>query len=243
MSSSLSEHVEYDNVSAIVTDVEGTTSSISFVLDVLFPYAYEHVSEFLRQHHDDPEIRELIDGTRRESGEAGADLERVTAILRNWIKEDRKVTPLKALQGHIWKAGFEDGTLRGHIYPDALQNLKDWHAAGFTLYVYSSGSVAAQQLLFRHSEAGDLSFLFSGNFDTGVGGKKEKTSYDAIAESLQLPPGEILFLSDVLAELDAAQSANLQTAGLDRDNSVSDRGDHTWVATFDAVQPHPKPAA
>ena len=120
-----------------------------------------------------------------------------TELLVRWIDEDRKLTPLKALQGMIWEDGYRRGAFTGHVYPDAVRNLRAWHDAGIALYVYSSGSVQAQQLLFGHSDAGDLTPLFAGYFDTRIGNKRETASYGAIAERIGLPPGRILFLYDV----------------------------------------------
>lgn len=198
---------------AILTDIEGTTSSIAFVHQVLFPYARARIADYVAQHGE--QVAPVLADIRAREG----DLSEADCIrhLLAWQDEDAKIGPLKALQGMIWAHGYAQGTLEGHIYPDAVEGLKRWHAAGITLAVYSSGSVAAQKLLFGHSEAGDLTPLFSGWFDTGVGGKKEAPSYRAIAETLALPPAEILFLSDVPAELDAAREAGLAVTLLARD--------------------------
>jgi enolase-phosphatase E1 len=141
-------------VAAIVTDIEGTTSSIDFVHQILFPYAREHLPEFVRNMRSDPSVIEILDAVRTEAGEADADQERVIEILLLWIDQDRKATPLKALQGMIWKHGYESGAFTGHVYDDAAENLHKWAEADIDLYVYSSGSVAAQRLLFGHSDAG-----------------------------------------------------------------------------------------
>lgn len=212
-------------IRAIVTDIEGTTSSLSFVHDVLFPYARAHLPEFVRQHAGEPEVRALLDNAR---AEAGGDLEdpQLVATLLRWIDEDRKITPLKALQGLIWEEGYRRGELQGHIYPDACERLRHWHAQGIRLYVYSSGSVKAQQLLFGHTALGDLTELFSGFFDTRIGAKREPSAYRYIAEALALPPAEILFLSDVGAELEAAQEAGMQVVLLSREGAVP--ASETW---------------
>lgn len=222
------------SVSAIVTDIEGTTSSIAFVHEVLFPYAAAELPGYVRAHAGEDEIRALLDETRRDAGEPAADTERVIAILLQWIAEDRKATPLKALQGHIWRQGYEQGAFTGHIYADAVENLKRWHKAGVALYIYSSGSVAAQQLMFGNSDAGDLLPLFSGHFDTRIGHKRESASYRAIVEAVGLPADEILFLSDVVEELDAAREAGMQTLQLVREaNMVT--GTHDIARNFDEV--------
>lgn len=221
-------------VAAILTDIEGTTSSIAFVKEVLFPYADRQMADFLRRRWDDPAVAEAIAEARRESGFELADPDAAATLLRTWIAEDRKITPLKTLQGLIWRAGYENGDYRAHIYDDAVRNLRAWHAAGLPLYVYSSGSIAAQKLFFGHSEAGDLTPLFSGYFDTTSGGKKDAASYRAITGELGLAPDSVLFLSDVEAELDAARDAGLQTVLVDREGTVPD-SKHTKVKNFDEI--------
>ena len=221
-------------VNAIVTDIEGTTSSISFVHDVLFPWAKIHVPALVVMHEHSPEVAALLDDVREEAGEPDADMERVVDILLEWIAEDRKATPLKALQGLSWKAGYETGAFKGHIYADAAVKLRDWESAGIDLYVYSSGSVAAQKLLFGHSKSGDLRAVFRGWFDTNVGHKKERESYETIAERIGLPANEILFLSDVVEELDAARAAGMRTTQLVRYDDVV-QGDHPVAKDFTEV--------
>lgn len=221
-------------VRAVVTDIEGTTSSIAFVHEVLFPYASAGLPDYVRAHAGEATVRALLDETGREAGEPGADDERLIAILLQWIAADRKATPLKALQGHIWRQGYEQGAFTGHIYPDAANNLKRWHRAGLALYIYSSGSVAAQQLMFGNSDAGDLLELFSGHFDTRIGHKREAGSYRAIAEAIGMPAGEILFLSDVVEELDAARDAGMQTLQLLREADMT-TGTHATARTFDDI--------
>lgn len=221
-------------VKAILTDIEGTTSSISFVHETLFPYARKALPEFLRNHQNDPAIVEIMDDVRSEAGTVDADCEDIIRILQTWMTEDRKATSLKALQGHIWKNGYECGDFSGHIYADAVNNLRRWATDGISLYVYSSGSVDAQKLLFGHSDAGDLQPLFCGYFDTQIGHKKEVGSYRAIVREVNLPASEILFLSDVAAELDAAAAAGMQTIQLVRDSAVTP-GSHPTVASFDEV--------
>ncbi|TWR84094.1 acireductone synthase [Pseudomonas saxonica] len=217
-------------IKAILTDIEGTTSAVSFVFDVLFPYAATHMPDFVRAHAEDPEVAMQLGAVRLDSGEPEADVERVIEILAQWIAEDRKATPLKALQGMVWKQGYEAGELKGHVYPDAVQALKGWHALGYELYVYSSGSVQAQKLIFGCSEAGDLSTLFSGYFDTTSGPKREAQSYRRITEAIGCLAGQILFLSDIVEELDAAQEAGLQTCGLAREGGQLQG--HKTVSSF-----------
>jgi enolase-phosphatase E1 len=198
-------------INAILTDIEGTTTSFSFVHDTLFPYAKKHVRDYLLAHQNEPDISQLTREVAQIAGLSQPDLSHVTQILLTWMEEDKKITPLKTLQGMMWKAGYEEGHFQGHIYLDAFQELQRWHEEGLSLYVYSSGSVTAQKLLFSHSIFGDLTPLFSNYFDTKIGGKKESSSYLRIAEQLQLPADEILFLSDLAEELDAAAEAGFQT--------------------------------
>jgi enolase-phosphatase E1 len=225
------------NIKAIVTDIEGTTSSIDFVHKVLFPYARERIADFVRQHADEPEVREQIDAIGREAGDDHIPLEEAIHLLIEWIDEDRKITPLKALQGMLWEHGYRNGDFTGHMYPDAVEWLNRWHERGIRLYVYSSGSIQAQKLLFGHSDVGDLTSLFSGYFDTTIGNKREVAAYRLISEALELPPAEILFLSDIPGELDAAKSAGLSVLGLARHAepmSVSAAA-HRWCHDFAEV--------
>jgi enolase-phosphatase E1 len=210
-----------DPIQAILTDIEGTTTSIAFVHDVLFPYAKENVQVYLATHQKDPKVAQVIDEIAQIAGVANTDLSGVTQTLLTWMEQDKKITPLKTLQGMMWKTGYDQGDFQGHVYEDAFQELKRWKEQGVALYVYSSGSVPAQKLLFSHSTYGDLTPLFSGYFDTAVGGKKEANSYCKIAEQLELAPGKILFLSDTMEELDAASKAGMQTLLILREGSTA----------------------
>lgn len=221
-------------IKAIVTDIEGTTSSILFVKDVLFPYARANLAGYLQKHQHEPQVKTLLDDVCKEVG-AELTLEQTIAQLIQWIDEDKKVTPLKSLQGLIWEAGYRQGDFKGHLYADAAANLKVWKEAGLDLYIYSSGSVYAQKLLFGHTEYGDLTPLFSGYFDTHIGGKKEKQSYDHIAAELGLPASELLFLSDIKEELDAAKAAGFQTIWLVRDSAPDPQAEHRQVGSFDRI--------
>lgn len=205
------------DIRAILTDIEGTTSSISFVRDVLFPYARERLPAFVETHADTPDVQHWLHEAAKEAGLLEASRQEVIELLLRWIDEDRKSTALKALQGMIWKDGYEAGDYRSHMYPDVAGRLRQWHAAGLPLYVYSSGSVPAQQLMFGYSDAGDLTPLFSGYFDTQTGAKRELESYRRIAEAIAISPEQILFLSDIVEELDAAKAAGLRTAWLIRE--------------------------
>ncbi|MHA3739059.1 acireductone synthase [Pseudomonas sp. Eth.TT006] len=223
------------SIKVILTDIEGTTSAVSFVFDVLFPYAAKHLPDFVRHNAERADVAEQLAAVRRDSNEPQADVERVVAILLNWIAEDRKATPLKALQGMVWEQGYQAGQLKGHVYPDAVEALQRWHQAGYQLFVYSSGSIQAQKLIFGCSEAGDLTPLFSGYFDTTSGPKREAQSYTNIQQAIGVEPGEILFLSDIVEELDAAQSAGLQTCGLAREGG--ELVGHVTVDSFTGIEP------
>ncbi|MEO6064535.1 MAG: acireductone synthase [Lysobacterales bacterium] len=222
---------------AILTDIEGTTSSIAFVKDVLFPYARAHLPGFIAEQGAEPEVRRWLDAVAVEMG-AACDDRVIAETLQGWIDEDRKHTALKALQGMLWRDGYERGAYRAHFYPDAARALREWHAAGRTLAVYSSGSVAAQKLFFGYSEAGDLAPLVSAWFDTEIGGKREAESYTRIAEALAREPADITFLSDIVAELDAARAAGLDTVLIDRREDYPEprmgaaTHDHRRASTF-----------
>jgi enolase-phosphatase E1 len=217
-------------VQAVLVDIEGTVSSIAFVHQTLFPYARSHLAGFVAGHRGRPEVRALLDEARTLAGRPGLDDAALVALLERWIDEDRKATPLKALQGLIWRAGYASGELVGDLYPDAVQQLRAWHADGLALYVYSSGSVLAQRLIFGHTAWGDLTPWFSGFFDTTIGAKREAASYHAIVDRIGRPAGEVLFLSDSVAELDAAAVAGLRTVALDRGEAVLPAG-HGHAAT------------
>lgn len=223
-------------IKAIVTDIEGTTSSLSFVKDILFPHARRHLADFVRRHQHAPAVREQLEAVQAELGKRLA-LEQTIAQLLEWMREDKKITPLKALQGMIWEDGYRRGAFTGHLYEDAARKLKEWHGKGMRLYVFSSGSVQAQQLLFGHSDFGDLTPLFSGYFDTRIGAKREADAYFRIAREIGVAPSEILFLSDIKEELDAARDAGLRTAWLVRDGELQPHAAHHQIRRFDDIQP------
>jgi enolase-phosphatase E1 len=210
-------------VGAILTDIEGTTTSVSFVYDVLFPYAREHIAAFVRANLDNPAVQQELDAINREVGQTLSTEQTIEQLIK-WIDEDRKITPLKSLQGMIWAQGYVDRGFTGHVYPDAVEYLRRWRDAEMPLYVYSSGSVAAQKLLFGYSDVGDLTALFSGYFDTKAGMKRDSGSYQKIAEQIGLSADRILFLSDIVEELDAAREAGMQTAWLVRDDQTDTSG-------------------
>ena len=230
------------SVQAILTDIEGTTSSIRFVHDVLFPYARRALPGFVADYRNDEQVRLWLIQVGEEIG-TGPDDPRVVQTLIDWIDADRKHTALKALQGMIWAHGYGAGEFQAHVYDEVPDCLRAWKAAGLALYVYSSGSVPAQKLFFGFSEGGDLTPLISGWFDTEVGGKREADSYRTIVQRIGREPGDILFLSDVVEELDAAREAGLGTVLLDRreDYPQPREGEatngHLRVEDFSQIQP------
>lgn len=224
----------------ILTDIEGTTTSISFVHDVLFPYSSAHLPNWVRAHAGEDRVKSALaqvrDTASREMGLENPSMDECIGLLMQWIAEDRKHGALKALQGYIWKEGYTSGAFTSHIYPDVAPALARWKKSGMKMGVYSSGSVDAQILLFGHTSEGDLKPYFSDYFDTAVGHKREVKSYEHICTALGLPAGEILFLSDVPEELDAAKAAGMQTIQLLRPGTAaSDR--HQTAATFAEILP------
>lgn len=223
-------------IKAILTDIEGTCTSLSFVKDTLFPYARERIAAFVQQPPPDLEIRkqidQQIDTVRSLMQTPDATVEAVVAQLIRWIDQDNKATPLKAIQGYLWQEGYRRGDFFGHVYPDAYRKFKAWSEQGLRLLVFSSGSVKAQQLLFAHTEYGDLTPLFSGYFDTTTGAKADPESYRRIATQIGLATTEILFLSDIEAELDAAKAAGMHTICLQRESSASSVSKHPCHPDF-----------
>ena len=212
----------------ILLDIEGTTSSISFVYDVMFPFVRRELDAYLRGHWGEPALTAAFDAIARDAGNpsiAGSQ-ERVKAEVVRLMDGDVKATGLKQLQGLIWEAGFTSGEMKAHVYEDVPPALAAWNKAGLDVRIYSSGSVQAQKLFFGHTIAGNLLPLFRGHYDTTTGPKKEAASYAAIAAAFSLPPPEILFLSDVPAELDAARQAGLQTALVLRPGNAAVKPDH-----------------
>jgi len=209
----------------ILLDIEGTTSSISFVYDVLFPYARRELRGFLASRWDEKDVALARELTARDAGfdsfehwrfiklpQSESPIEFLCGELLGFMDADTKSTGLKAMQGLIWKEGFARGDFRAHVFPDVPPALDTWNRAGMDIRIYSSGSVAAQKVFFAHSECGNLSQYLKGYFDTTSGPKREPQSYSKIASLFRLPAGEVLFLSDIAAELDAAATAGMRTA-------------------------------
>ncbi|MCA1577580.1 MAG: acireductone synthase [Acidobacteria bacterium] len=213
-------------VGGVLLDIEGTTTPIAFVHDVLFSYAKTHVADYLAKHSHTEDVRKDIQLLRQEHGvderegkqppllaETGSpnEIESITNYVHWLVGLDRKSTGLKSLQGKIWREGYSEGSLRSQVYPDVAPVLARWRNAGLNVSIFSSGSVLAQQLLFAHTEAGDLTPFINNYFDTSTGPKADAQSYRRIAEKLNLKPGEVLFISDVVSELAAAREAGMKT--------------------------------
>ncbi|MFF4006605.1 acireductone synthase [Streptomyces sp. NPDC001717] len=226
-------------VDAVVLDVEGTTSATGFVVDVLYPYARERFGALLAERSDELEVARALAQVRTELGEPDAGPARIEQALNAWLDEDRKVTPLKTLQGVLWAEGFARGELVSHFYADVVPALRRWHAEGLRLYVYSSGSVAAQRAWFGHSPEGDLRGLVTGWYDTrNAGPKLEAGSFRTIAADSGISPDRLLFLSDRPGELDAARAAGWRTVAVRRPQEpyyAQDLQGHAEAETFEHI--------
>ncbi len=233
------------NGQAILLDIEGTTSSISYVKDVMFPFVGQNVASFLNTNWASDPVQNSIDQMALDAGLSRVDwlgdlpdepnsiVTKVNALMDG----DSKTTGLKSLQGQIWKAGFESGQLQGHLYQDTAPAIKSWNESGIKVFIYSSGSIAAQKLYFGFSEAGDLLDQFAGHFDTTIGNKKESPSYQNILNEIGLAGDQVLFVSDVVAELEAAKESGLQTAHSIRPGNVEeDSLGHPSINSFSEIQ-------
>ena len=223
-------------ITAIVLDIEGTTSSLSYVHDRFFPYSRDRVATWVRRPGD--EIAGIVTEVRRLIRRPAASLDEVAAALCQWIDQDVKAAPLKTLQGLIWQAGFESGDLVSHVYDDVPPTLRRWRSAGVQLSVFSSGSLLAQRLWFRHTQHGDLAGLFSAHFDTrNAGPKQEAESYLRIGREIGAAPQQTLFLSDTVGELDAAREAGWHTTHVIRpDAARAPATDHARISALDELR-------
>lgn len=235
----------------MLLDIEGTTTPIDFVFHTLFPYAAANVDKFLERHSGDIQVQSILEDLRRQHALDSASDPGVTPWVRGTLRQnlpsaadyvrwliarDSKITPLKTLQGTIWEEGYRRGELKGQVYPDVPAALARWRRQGIRIAIFSSGSVLAQQLLFKHSTAGDLSPSIEAYFDTITGAKREPSSYQKIAGALQLPAGQILFISDVISELDAARGAGTATAQSLRPGiSPSSASTHPVITDFNSL--------
>ena len=228
---------------AILLDIEGTTTPLSFVLEVLFPYARTHLRDHLERHQMSAEYQAMLDRLRDEyriDSSRGESVPPWSAVSYcEWLMDrDRKSTALKAIQGKIWEEGYANGELIGQVFDDVPMAFERWRAAGVPIAIFSSGSVLAQQLLFRHSTAGDLTGYLRSYFDTTTGPKIEGDSYRRIATAMAVDPGDIVFVSDVTRELDAARDAGMQTRLAMRPGNapVANDNGHPVIRTLAAVE-------
>lgn len=237
---------------SVICDIEGTTSSISFVKDTLFPYALKNVEEYLKANWNEDATKTVVAALREQAEEdkkaevegaltipAGDSEDIIPDIVKyvEWqTSRDAKTGSLKTLQGLVWAKGYKDGSIKGHVYEDVSKALEQWTEGGRKVYIYSSGSVDAQKLLFEHSEQGDLVKYLAGHYDTKIGAKTEKDSYAAILKNIEATAEEALFLTDVVAEAKAAKEAGLNVVVLDRPGnaelSEDDRKEFTVVKSF-----------
>lgn len=207
-------------IRAVIFDIEGTIGDIAFVRSVLFPFARARLEAYLATHWDDPQVAAILKAAREASALALATPPLASAQFAAWSDEDRKITPLKTLQGLIWRSGYEAGVLKAHLYDDAVAAMHRFHAQGLRLHIYSSGSIEAQRLYMAHSVAGDLRPLISGYFDTTTGPKGEAASYEAIARQTGDLPGDMMFFSDAKVEVAAALAAGMKAMLLCRDEDA-----------------------
>ena len=228
---------------AIVLDIEGTTTPIDFVHKTLFPFASAKMHEYVGQNfnHIKDEIAQLTtehaeDDSYTQSFEENS-VESVVNYLKFLIKVDRKSTPLKSLQGKIWQKGYESGELKSEVFADVPPAFARWKSNDKTMAIYSSGSVLAQKLIFKHSNFGDLTSHIDNYFDTKIGHKREVESYHSIALELSLKPSEIMFISDVVEELDAAKSADFKTILIIREGNkpINQVTHHPLIYSFDEI--------
>ena len=225
-----------DGIQWILTDIEGTTTEVSFVYDILFPYFRAHMDQW--KTVDSAPMNDVLEQTRllllKEQSINLTSNEALFEQLRQWSIEDRKVTPLKTFQGMVWEQGFKSGAIKGHIYPDVKPAIERWTAMGIKLAIFSSGSIAAQKQLFGFSTEGDLTPYFSAYFDTTTGMKRDEQTYQLIAQQLQASANSVLFLSDISQELEAANAAGIRTLQLVRPGT---QANWSWcVADFSEIQ-------
>jgi len=226
---------EQGTTRAVVLDLEGTITPITFVKDVLFPYARERLPAFVRSHLQEPRVQQLLADVRERTMRTQQDVDAAICQLLAWSDADEKIPPLKSLQGMIWADGFARGTFCSPLYPDVAPALHAWRDRGIDLYVYSSGSVEAQKLLLRHTNAGNLGYLFRDHFDATIGSKVNAGSYRAIRELMGFESSEILFLSDNPSEIRAAREAGWRAVLIERDGPVEER-EPPAAASFAGVE-------
>jgi enolase-phosphatase E1 len=209
-----------DPIRAILIDLEGVMLPMAFMTDTLIPLAAERLGSYIVEHAEDEEVEEALEETGRLMGGYELEPAQAESLLLRWMKQGRKATPLKIIQGLVWREAYERSPLDGALYPDVADRLAAWAAAGLRLFVYSSNSQAAQKLLLSHGSSAEVTRFFEGFFDTTLGQKIEPGSYRDICERLELPAASILVLSESEEELDAARTAGLATTRIARDGGV-----------------------
>jgi enolase-phosphatase E1 len=226
-------------IRAILLDIEGTTTPIAFVHEVLFSYARDHAEEFLANNADAEDIARLREEQAADVSNGEQPPAQMAAYVEWLIARDRKSTGLKSLQGKIWRQGYLDGTLKSQVYADVAPAFARWRARGLSINIFSSGSVLAQQLLFAHTDAGDLTKFIDQYFDTNIGKKGDPASYRRIAEALSLNPSEVIFISDVVNELEAAHEAAMQVVLSIRPGNAPQKGAEQYQAihSFENLEP------
>lgn len=217
---------------AIVFDIEGTIGDIAFVRNVLFPYARERLRTFLDANWDLGEVQPVLQGAREASARSLQTPAEAETLFAEWIDADRKITPLKTLQGLIWREGYASGALKAHLYDDAIHAMKSYAASGMRLFIYSSGSIEAQKLYMENSVAGDLTGMLENYFDTTTGPKGDPASYSTIARSIGLAPGEVVFFSDAPAEVNAAHAAGFIAICINRSQTTQATGVDPVIRTI-----------
>ena len=240
--------IDRPGIRVLLLDVEGTTTAVSFVYDVLFPHARAHLRDFLQASPNEPATCDDLAALRAERqaekepgapewrGAGQAETLASASAYAEWLMDrDRKSTALKSLQGRIWKGGYRSGALKSHVYPDVRPALERWRTQRRSVAIFSSGSVLAQRLLFEHTVEGDLTPLIHSYFDTTTGPKGAANSYRRIAEALRVAPAAVWFVSDMAAELDAARAAGMVTALCVRDGAAPPASDHPVLRTFEEI--------
>jgi enolase-phosphatase E1 len=244
---------ESGQIEAVLLDIEGTTTPLAFVYDVLFPYAARQLNAFIRRHFRDSEVRRFLESLRQQraldaslglappawnDNSENAEITSIAEYGRWLMKQDRKDPSLKSIQGLVWREGYAAGELRGQVYPDVPKALQRWREQGKAIYIYSSGSVLAQKLLFQSTEYGDLTGLLDGYFDTEVGGKTDPKSYRTISVKIRCEPKQVLFISDAIKELEAAESSGIQTVLSTRaGNNTPESARFAVIHSFEEIFP------
>ncbi len=226
---------------AIVTDVEGTISSIRFSRDVLQVYAEQFLPDFVRRHRNDRDVARTLRTLGERTGISPGHTEALIAQLQQWLSEERPVIELQTLVGMVWEQGYAEGQFQSHVYPDVPPQLERWRERDINLYVFGNSSEKAQRLFCRYSTLGDLRLFFAGFFDRRLGARQKPDTYRGMAESIALPPADMLYISDTERELDAAAEAGLHSLRIVRPEEFGKgpgevQSAHARVASFEEIR-------